>query len=208
MHMPFLDNLNWRYATKKFSGDIISPGDLKSIENAIRMAPSSIGAQPYHVVVVENKELKDTLITSSKQVDKMQCSHLFVFCARTDYPHRADEQIRITSEITGATPEQLAGFRASIDRATTRTPDELFNWAAKQAYIALGFALAACAELRIDSCAMEGFNPNEFHEILGLPDYIRPVVLLAVGHRDPEDVTQPSLRPKVRFPKEDIFEIR
>lgn len=206
--MPFLDNLNWRYATKKFSGDIISPGDFKSIQNAIRMAPSATGAQPYHVVIVENKELKDRLITSTKQLDKLTCSHLFVFCARMDYPHRADEQIRIVGEALGKTPEELAGFRASIDKATNRTPEDLYNWAARQAYIALGFALAACAELRIDCCPMEGFSPEEFHSILELPDYIRPVVIMAVGHRDPNDPAQPSLRPKVRFPKEDLFDCR
>ena len=207
--MPFLDNLNWRYATKKFSGDVVSPGDLLSILNAIRMAPSSAGTQPYHIVVVENPELKNQLITSTKQLDKMVCSHLLVFCSRTDFPQRGLDEVKVAAAAEGKSIEELSGLAASLDRiATSKSPADLEQWAARQAYIALGFALAACAELHIDSCAMEGFNPAEFHSILGLPDFIKPVVIMPIGHRDPNDQTQPSLRPKVRFPKEDLFETR
>ena len=206
--MPFLDNLNWRYATKKFSGDPISPGDLMSIENAIRMAPSSMGAQPYHVVVVSNPELKDRLIESTKQVDKKGCSHLFVFCSRTDYPARGEEYVRVAAAAEGKTVEELAGLAAVVSKIPGMPPQQLKEWAARSTYIALGFALAACAELHIDSCPMEGFSPDEFHAILGLPEYMRPVVIMAVGHRDPQDSAQPAMRPKVRFPKDDLFELR
>ena len=207
--MPFLDNLNWRYATKKFSGDTVSPGDLLSILNAIRMAPSSSGTQPYHIVVVENPELRKQLITSTKQLDKMDCSHILVFCSRTDFPQRGIDEVKIAAEIQGKTVEELSGLAASLERiGTSKSPAELGEWAARQAYIALGFALAACAELHIDSCAMEGFSPTEFHSILGLPEFIKPVVIMPIGHRDPNDQAQPSLRPKVRFPKEDLFETR
>ena len=207
--MAFLDNLNWRYATKKFNGDPVSPGDVQRLETAIRMAPSSAGTQPYHVIVIENPDLKDALIASSKQFDKLQCSHLLVFCARTDYPDRADAQIAITAETQNVAAETLSGLRATIDRTTVgKTPQQLLEWAARQAYIALGFAIAACAELHIDACPMEGFNPEEFHALLSLPDHIRPVVLLAIGHRDQNDSAQPSLRPKVRFSKTDLFETR
>ena len=207
--MSFLNNLNWRYATKKFSGDIVSPGDLKTILAAIRMAPSSAGAQPYHVIVVETPALKDQLIESTKQVDKKGCSHILIFCSRTDYPARGEDQVRIAAEAQGKTVEELAGLAAAVARISgTKSPEQLLEWAARQAYIALGFAVAACAELHIDSCPMEGFSPEEFHTILGLPEYIRPVVIMAIGHRDPNDEAQPALRPKVRFPDADLFEYR
>jgi nitroreductase/dihydropteridine reductase len=89
-----------------------------------------------------------------------------------------------------------------------KTPEQIQAWAGRQAYIALGFGLAAAAELQIDACPMEGFNPSEFHALLGLPEFIQPVAIMALGYRDPEDENQPTSRPKVRFPKDDLFTFR
>jgi len=203
-----LEDLTWRYATKKFSGDPVSPDHIDMIVRAIRLAPSSSGAQPYHIIVASG-EMKDKLILSSGQKDKLGCSHLFVFCSRTDYPARAAKQIEITAEIEGKSVADLAGLAAAVARNTTKnTPEELEEWAARQTYIALGLGLAMCAELRIDACPMEGFKPAEFSSILELPEYMHPVVIMAVGHRDPGDPAQPSMRKKVRFPKEDLFSER
>lgn len=48
-------------------------------------------------------------------------------------------------------------------------PKEILSWTARQTYIAHGFALAACTELQIDSCPMEGFDANAIERILELP---------------------------------------
>ena len=205
--MSFLQNLNWRYATKKFDGRAVNENDLNTIVEAIRLAPSSAGTQPYHIVVTSGA-MKDKLIESSGQVAKLGASHLFVFCTRTDYPARADAQIKNTAEIQGTTEEALVGLATTVTRATTQAPEKLNAWAAKQVYIALGFGLAACTELQIDACPMEGFKPEEFEKILELPEYMHPVAIMAVGYRDPSDTTAPPQRPKVRFPKEDLFTFR
>ncbi len=207
--MSFLGNLEWRYATKKYNGTEISAESLGAICDAIRLAPSSAGTQPYHVVVASGA-LKDALITSSGQVDKLGASHLFVFCARTDYPARADEQVAINAALQNKKPEELEGLAKTVNATWKKHIDEgdLSHWAAKQAYIALGFALAACTELKIDASPMEGFKPDEFKKILELPDYMLPCVIMAVGYRDPNDSAQPSMRPKMRFPKDDLFDFR
>jgi nitroreductase/dihydropteridine reductase len=206
--MSFIQNLDWRYATKKYDATKkVSDADLAQIMQAIQYTPSAAGAQPYHVVVATG-ELKDRLIQSSKQVDKLGASHLFVFCTRTDYPARADKQLSITAELQHTTVEALAGLRKTVDAATTKPENELKPWAARQAYIALGFALASCTELKIDSSPMEGFNPTEFSTILELPEYMQPVVIMAIGYRDPEDTAQPSKRAKFRFSETDLFDRR
>ena len=202
--MGFIENLDWRYATKKYDGEKVSDENLAKIVEAIHMSPSAIGAQPYHVVVASG-EMKDKLIENSGQKDKLGASHLFVFCARTDYPARAEKQIAITAEVQGVSVESLAGLAASVARGTTKEPAALREWAARQAYLALGFALAAAAELKIDASPMEGFKPDEFKSILALPEYMTPVVIMAIGYRDPQDPARPEARAKMRFPKEDLF---
>ena len=206
--MEFIDKLNWRYATKKFSGQKVSDADLNTITEAIRLSPSSSGTQPYHIVVASG-EMKDKLIQSSGQVDKLGASHMLVFCSRTDYPARGEKQIQLTAEAQGTTVEALAGFAKMISGISGRmNPAELEAWAARQAYIALGVAVSVCAEMQIDSCPMEGFKPAEFASILGLPEYMHPVVIMTLGYRDPADPAQPSMRAKMRFPKDDLFDFR
>ncbi|MBU2101117.1 nitroreductase family protein [Patescibacteria group bacterium] len=41
--MSFIENLNWRYATKEFDGRKLPEDVLEKILNAIRMSPSSFG---------------------------------------------------------------------------------------------------------------------------------------------------------------------
>ena len=87
---------------------------------------------------------------------------------------------------------------------SSKNEAEARAWAAKQAYIALGFGLTSALELYLDSCPMEGFDPEAFKKILGLPNNLYPVVSFAVGYRSVDDV----LKPKVRFSKEDLFSVR
>ena len=89
----------------------------------------------------------------------------------------------------------IKGFEGEKEKA--------MDWAKRQAYIALGFALAACAELKIDSGPMEGFMPPKVDEILGLPEHMNSVAMLSVGYRAEE-----PRHPKVRFSQEDLIEKR
>ncbi len=201
--MGFLDSLQWRYAIKKYNGAAVGTAELEKILEAIRMAPSASGTQPYHIVVATG-EMKNTLIENSGQVSKLGASHLLVFCTRTDYPSRGQKQVAINAELQGKKPEELEGLRKLVEGTVSKgSPEALKAWAARQAYIALGFALAVCAELRVDSSPMEGFTPAEFKRILELPEYIDPVAIMALGYRDPAD-TYLTI-PKMRFPKEDLF---
>lgn len=204
--MPFLSNLTWRYATKSFSGQKINTEQLQSIKDTIRFAPSSFGTQPYHVVIIENKEVLDQLKkhASNNETKFETCSHLFIFCARTDIHTRFEGIEKIQGRTKGFLSK--AGFwfhyfaplvsLVTVGRYLTR-----YTWSMAQTYIALGFALAACTELEIDSCPMEGFDAKRFHRALNLPSHIKPVILLAVGYRDSTD---PSF-PKARFPESDLF---
>jgi nitroreductase len=185
----FLNNLEWRRAVKHF-GD--KPVDTTPIIKAITNAPSSFGLQPYKVIAVRDAELKKQLRAASfDQAQVTECDTLFVFCARTDTSERAEEYLKATG--AEMIRDMLTGFISYLPDKTA--------WAAKQAYIALGFGLAACAELQIPSCPMEGFTGTEVHRILRLGDNLQPVVMLAVGSAAESDGTWP----RFRFPKEDLL---
>lgn len=206
--MSFLSNLNWRYATKKYDDTkSVSREDLDKVLTAIQYAPSSGGSQPYHIIV-SSGELKDKLFDANGQVDKKGSTYLLVFCARNDFPERGEAFVDVVSEIRGIPRADLEGLRQILIGPAKMPPDERMQWAYRQTYIALGFALAAAAELQIDSSPMEGFDPKQFHEMLALPDHVMPVALLALGYRSPDDRFSPEKAAKARFSKEDLFEER
>jgi nitroreductase / dihydropteridine reductase len=188
----FLGNLEWRRAVKHFGGEAI---DVSPIVKAIINAPSSFGMQPYRVVAVRSKSLKEQLRGASYgQAQVTECDTLFVFCARTDLNARAEEFI---SE-SGA-----EGIRGMLTQFLEHIPDAT-GWAARQAYIALGFALAACAELHLPSCPMEGFTGSEVSRILELPSTLQPVVMLAVGSPAEDD----GVWPRFRFAESNLIDER
>jgi nitroreductase len=188
----FLSNLEWRRAVKHFGDKSV---DTRPIIRAITNAPSSFGLQPYRVIAVRNPELKQQIRSVSyDQSQVTECDTLFVFCARTDLSERAEEYLQKTQ--AEMIREMLTGFISYI-------PDKA-AWSARQAYIALGFGLAACAEVQIPSCPMEGFTASEVHRILGLADNLVPCVMLAVGSATENDGTWP----RFRFEQSDLIENR
>ena len=202
MAQTFLSQLDWRFATKQFDAKKqVSEVDLGRVLEAVRMAPTSFGLQPFQVLVVTDEALRAKLREASwGQSQVTDASHLLVFCARTDITAHIERYIDL---IAGGDAETKAGLE-SFKGMMTQTVGALdatagLNWSAKQAYIALGFALAACAELSIDSCAMEGFSGEAYDQLLGLEDHLKSVVLLPIGYR----AAEPE-RPKVRFSLEDV----
>jgi nitroreductase len=202
--MSFIEKLNWRYATKKFdSSKNVSVDNRNKIMEAIRMAPTSFGFQPFHVKIVESKPIREELKKSAwNQQQFIDAPLLFVFSVRSDLSNRIEEYINLMTGADAVKKTELKQYEDMMKGAvSSKNEAESRAWAAKQAYIALGFGLSAALELDLDSCPMEGFDADAFKKILELPDNLYPVVSLAVGYRSTDDV----LKPKVRFPNDDLF---
>lgn len=202
----FLNSLDWRFAVKEFdTNKKVSSEDIQKIKDAIRFAPSSFGIQPFRVIIIEDQKLKDDLKEASfgnKQVNT--CSHLFVFVAKTDLQKRIGEYAELIKSKSDAGLFDRMKFEMGA-RAffglVGMSDEKKLRVASNQAYIALGFALAACAELRIDSAPMEGFSADQYKEMLCLADDEYAAVIMGVGYR----VSEPAFT-KTRFSEEEIFE--
>lgn len=204
--MSFLNQLEWRNATKDFDpSKKVSDEDLKKIQEAIQFAPSSFGLQPYHVLVVTDQETKEKLLPHAwNQPQITDCSQLLVFCSRSDIKDRVESYMQLATGGNAEARESMKAYEGMMLGFVEGKDEAWFhNWASRQAYIALGFAMAAAAELQIDSCPMEGFSMPDFDEILNLPEHLSSRVLLPLGYRkeDPK-------YPKVRFNQEDLFDMR
>ena len=204
----FIENQNWRYATKKFDATKkISTEDLNLLKEAIRLSTSSFGLQLYKVIIVENQELKDKLLPAAYgQMQITDSSHVIVFANQTVVnDSNIDAYIKNISETRGIPLEALSGFGDYMKGSVNPIPaDAKAVWTAKQTYLALGNLLNAAAELKIDATPMEGFDAKKFNEILGLDALnLNAAVIATIGYRHEEDATQHYK--KVRKSNEDLF---
>jgi nitroreductase / dihydropteridine reductase len=206
--MDILQSLEWRYASKRMNGNRVPAEKINNILEAIRLAPSSMGLQPYTVLVIEDEALKKQIRPIAyNQPQIEESSHLLVFAAWDNVtPAHIEEYINYTAEVRNTSLEGLEGFKNSmLSMAKNRTQEQNFDWAARQAYIAFGTALVAAATERVDATPMEGFNNAALDELLGLKEKgLRSVTLLPLGYRD-ADNDWLATQPKVRREKEKLF---
>jgi nitroreductase len=204
----FLENQNWRYATKKFDATKkITTEDLNTLKEAIRLSTSSYGLQPYKIIIVENPELRAQLqVAAYGQAQVVDASHLIVFANEMNFGEEGIVNFsKNMSETRGIPLESIQGYVEYMKSNIVTLSEETRNiWSAKQTYLALGNLLNVAAELKIDTTPMEGFVPAQVNEILGLDKLgLNATLLATLGYRHDEDATQHYK--KVRKSNEELF---
>jgi nitroreductase len=206
----YLNNLMWRYATKKFDPQQkLSSAETDMLEEALRLAPNSLGFQLWKFYRIDNPAVRAAVKEAGYgQPQITDASNIYALASKLA-PTEQDvtdfiESIKMTR---GVTDESLAGYKKSLESAITGKPaGDIAAWTAKQVYIALGFILDAAAQHRIDACPMEGFDPIKVSEIIGATNEGYAVqALCAVGHRAADD-SFASFK-KVRYPKERVVKV-
>ena len=204
----FLENQNWRYATKKFdSNKKITAEDLETLKEAIRLSSSSYGLQLYKVLIVENPEIRSKLLPASWGQSQITDASQVVVFANFTHANNDDIDAYLTNVATtrNIPIDSLSGYgnfmKGSIG---AKSASDINIWNEKQTYLALANLLNAAAELKIDVCPMEGFDSQQYNEILGLAELgLNAAVVATIGYRSADDETQNYK--KVRKSAEDLF---
>lgn len=208
--MTFIEKLNWRYASKQMSGEKLPQEKVDTILEAIRLAPTSMGLQPFKVLIVDDQTTKQKIFEAAApgQPQIPNASQLLVFaCYKKVTKEILDNYFELINEKRPMLAnEKVTAYRNMMNGLLERSEESTFTWAAHQAYIALGFGLAAAAVEQIDSVPIEGFNPAALDDLLQLKvKNLGSVCMLAIGYRD--EATDYNARlPKVRKSKEKLFE--
>lgn len=204
-----LEQLNWRYATKKFDpARKIGEETWKALEQALILTPSSFGLQPWKFFVVKNPDLRKRLKPASwDQNQVIDASHLVVFAQKKDL-NAADvehfvQRIADVRKVPAASLEKnkqvMMGFVGRNGQGLN-----INEWAGCQLYIALGNFLTCAAMLGVDACPMEGINTKQYDDILGIGEegyHTRCVA--AAGYRAADDAY--ATLAKVRFPAQEVI---
>ncbi len=207
--MNILDKLNRRYASKAMNGTKISDEKKAQILESIRLAPTSMGLQPFKVLVIENQQVKQKIfdVSAPGQPQIPASSFTLVFTVPEKFTPEMIEDYFVSVRNTRKLPEEkVVAYRQMVEGFLKKqNTEEFYAWAARQVYIALGFALYTAAMLDVDSVPIEGFTPALLDEVLDLKSMkLRSVCMMAVGNRH-EDLDYNARLPKLRKPADKLF---
>ena len=205
-----MDILNFRHACKEFdSTKKISSEDLEVIIEGGRLAPSSVGIEPWHFIIIENQELKDELAKvcfgGTKQIPT--CSHFVIFLTRTPKEVRSNSDyinhlLKDVQHLPEDAASKMKGFLKMVDDIVGDDRN-MQAYANEQTYIALSSMMLSAAMLKIDSCTIGGMDKKAVEKILvdrGLIDIdkFQVTVGCAFGYRVKE------AKPKLRQPIKEV----
>ena len=202
--MKSIENLEWRYAVKKFDDQkILEEQKINILKQAFNLTATSYGLQPIKLLIIKNKSIQGKLVDHSyNQQQIVQASHLLVICIDTNLKESdVEKYFERVKEIRKTPDEIISSFREYLKTVITeKTSQDLILWAKNQAYLALGNLLTVCANEKIDSCPMEGFIPKKYDEILGLKEKnLTSVLVVPIGYRAEDDMKthQMKVRKKI-----------
>tara|TARA_B100001971_G_C18125804_1_gene501983 strand:- start:130 stop:762 length:633 start_codon:yes stop_codon:yes gene_type:complete len=203
-----IKNLKWRYATKKFdTSKTISNEDFETLKKAMQLTASSYGLQPYKILNIEDKEIREKLRAASWNQSQIEdASHMIVLANMTDFGDElVDDYFENVIDTRNVTKEDVTDYANTIKSTIGQlSQEQKAVWTAKQAYIVVGNLLSAAAQLKIDACPMEGFQSEEYNKILDLNSKnLNAAVVVTLGYRSEEDETQHYK--KVRKPENKLF---
>lgn len=206
----YIESQKWRYAVKKYdTTKKVSAAELEILKEAIQLSVSSVGLQPYKVIVAESQEIKEQLAEGASGNNAnlfRDASHIFIFANETNVGNaQVDKYMENVSQLRGVPTEALSGFSDYIKGFVNSLTEEQKNiWTAKQTYIALANLIHTAPMLNIDATPMEGFNAAKINEILGLTEKgLNASLVATIGYRHAEDAQQHAV--KVRKPQEELF---
>lgn len=206
--MSLIENLEWRYATKKMNGKVVPQEKVEYILEAARLAPSSSGLQPYRVLVISDPEIKKQIRPIAwDQSQITDASHILVFAAWEKYTEEKIQDVfHNTLKERGLPLDRMDDYKERLWGMYSQLPEEWHaNHSAKQAYIAFGLAIAAAAEQKVDATPMEGFDNAALDKLLGLNELgLKSAVILPLGYRDESEDWLLNMK-KVRTSKDEFL---
>jgi len=159
MKNELLNALQWRYAVKKYEASSnLSQEDKDTLEEVLQLTPSSYGLQPLHFIWLDDSTLREktkTIAWNQQQI--IDAAGVLVLCTKTTLDAAfLDAHADNMRDTRGLQEEQIKGFRAHLHAAIgAKEANDIKQWNDKQAYIALGQLLTACALLQIDATPMD-----------------------------------------------------
>ena len=185
----FLEAMEFRHACKVFDeSKKVEDEQIRSILEVARLSPSSFGQEGWKFLVVTNQELKERLRPVCwNQVQITSCSHLVVILAGLESlkPESGEVKKRfLRRELSQEALEKYLSVYENHLQDVLSSDEKLYEWSARQTYLAAANMMTYAATLKIDSCPIEGFEKSKVEEVLGVDTTkFQVALLLPFGYR-------------------------
>jgi nitroreductase len=189
-----------RRATPAFSTTSqVTDEDLQTIVRAGLEAPSSYNLQPWRFIVVRDADQRRKLRAAALDQEQVeQAPVVIVACGDTDaWREDLERVIEIGREHGFTERDRIDRKRANVVRDFAAHPN-MPQWVAKQTMIAATTMMWMAEALGYDTGPMEGFDEEEVRGVLGIPDHICVLLLLAIGRLAGDDSRYPGRLPPAR----------
>lgn len=186
--MDIIEQLKWRYATKKFdTTKKLSSEKINILKQAFNLTATSFGLQTIKLIIIENEDLRSSLVLHAfNQKQVLEASHLLIICIQEDiFDNDVIDYYDNIKHKRNTSETILKPYREDLIKTMRNmSVTQRMEWSKNQAYIALGNLMTVCALESIDSCPMEGFIPDAIDSTLELNKKgLKSVLLLPVGYR-------------------------
>lgn len=171
-----INAFNFRHACKEFdSTKSVSKDDFKFILQTAQLSPSSFGFEPWHFIIVQDKELRELLKPVAWGAPlKLDTASHFVLGLTMKAPMtrwNADyitHMMKDVKQFPEDVIEMYTKFYREFQERDFDLDDDrhLFDWASKQTYIPLANMMTSAALIGIDSCPIEGFHQEKAAQLL------------------------------------------
>lgn len=185
-----LESINFRYACKEFNGQKIPKEDLDVLLETGRLSPSSFGIEHTRLIVVQSNDIKEKmqpLCHHQKQITT--ASDVVVFVSLVGDLKTPSTYIdRMIRRKTGKNEQLYQTYKEMIEEKINSFDDEsLAQWSFKQSYLMAQAMMDTAARLKIDSCAMEGFDKDSLEKFFQLNSAKEQIgIIVPFGYRKGE----------------------
>jgi nitroreductase len=191
------DAIRDRRATPSFLPDPVPEADLEKILAAGLAAPSAFNLQPWRFVVVRDLEQRRRLRLAAMNQPKVEeAPVVLIACADLDgWKNGEMEKLIALAQAHGYGNEaRYASMRKSVSRFFSTEPGasggiapDFAVWGNRQTMIAFTTMMWMAEVLGYDTAPMEGFDEGLVKSAFAIPESVRVVALLAIGHRNGTD---------------------
>ncbi len=192
----FLKAMDFRHACKVFDeSKKISDEDIHFILEVARKSPSSFGMEAWKFLVITNDKLRETLRPFCwNQPQITTSSHLVIVLAGIESLKVESCMVKSQLMRRNLPKDKLDSFielYASHLGDVLDDNDKIYQWSARQTYIAAANMMNAAATIGIDSCPIEGFEKENIEKVLELDtSKFQVAMLLPFGYRINEQSKQ------------------
>lgn len=179
---PLTEVIRERRATMHFTPEPVPREMLEEILRLGLLAPSGYNLQPWRFIVVEDEANRRKLQAAAFNQPKVAEAPVVLICCGDKQAYRRDIDEILDEGIRHGVGAPEAKEKAKQGALQFLDSQNMDVWVNRHTMIAVTHMMLAAEAYGLDTAPMEGFEEDKVKRAFGIPEEVRVVCLLAIGH--------------------------